>query len=158
MNDFIDVKLAFSNYIHNIADVIYRYINNGTLKKVLIFPLFLLILLLEISLFPLALVGAIAKWLITLVVWLTEDRSQTLLYFLVVVFIELFLLYYLMFVILILFYKLFNLMSNGLGKANYETNADEYIAAHAMKQDEDLRSETKNNSEEVYVIDVDDYK
>ena len=66
MNDFIDVKLAFSNYIHNIADVVYRYVNNGGLKKVLIFPLFLIILLLEISLFPIALIGAMAKWIIYL--------------------------------------------------------------------------------------------
>ena len=124
----------------------------------MIFPLFILILALEIAIFPVALVGAIAKWMITLVVWLTEDRAQSLLYFLVVVFIELFLLYYLMFVILILFYKLFNLMSNGLGKANYETNADEFIAAYAMKNEEESKSEAKKNNDEVYVIDIDEYK
>jgi len=158
MNDYIDVKLAFSNYIHNIADVIYRYINNDTLKKVLIFPLFILILALEIAIFPIALVGAIAKWMITLVVWLTEDRAQSLLYFLVVVFIELFLLYYVAFAILMLFYKLFNLLSNGLGRADYEANADEYIATHTMKKEEETSSEVKKNSDEVYVIDIDDYK
>ena len=37
MNDFIDVKLGFMSYIHNIADLTYRYINNGALKKTLLF-------------------------------------------------------------------------------------------------------------------------
>ena len=49
-------------------------------------------------------------------------------------------------------------MSNGLGKANYETNADEFIAAYAMKNEEESKSEAKKNNDEVYVIDIDEYK
>ena len=158
MNDFIDVKLSFSNYIHNIADVIYRYINNGGLKKVLIFPLFLIILVFEICLFPIAIVGAIAKWIITLLVYLTEDRTQ-ILYVLIVIFVELFILYYVMFVILLLFYKLFNLMSNGVGKANNEYNADEFVASHIQNNmSEDSSNNSETNKDTVYIIDSEDYK
>ncbi|MCR5308395.1 MAG: hypothetical protein K6E24_05325 [bacterium] len=157
MNDFIDVKLAFSNYIHNIADVVYRYVNNGGLKKVLIFPLFLIILLLEISLFPIALIGAIAKWIIYLLVSLTEDRSS-MLYVFVIMFVEFFLLYYVMFVILILFYKLFDLMSNGLGRANYEYDADEFVSQHELKRDLENNRDVEEKKEEIYVINDEDYK
>jgi len=158
MNDFIDVKLAFSNYVHNIAAVIYRYINNGALKKVLIFPLFILILILEISLFPLALVGAIAKWLITLVVWLTDDRTPALLYAMVILFVEVFALYYLAFIILIAFYKLFDLMSNGLGKANYSENADDFVRMNEGCLNEEKEEEKQNKNDEIYVIETSDYK
>lgn len=157
MNDFIDVKLAFSNYIHNIADVVYRYVNNGGLKKVLIFPLFLIILLLEISLFPIALIGAMAKWIIYLLVSLTEDRSS-MLYVFVIIFVEFFLLYYVMFVILILFYKLFDLMSNGLGRANYEYDADEFVSQHELKRDLEKNRDVEEKKEEIYVINDEDYK
>jgi hypothetical protein len=157
MNDFIDVKLAFSNYIHNIADVVYRYVNNGGLKKVLIFPLFLIILLLEISLFPIALIGAMAKWIIYLLVSLTEDRSS-MLYVFVIIFVEFFLLYYLMFVILILFYKLFDLRSNGLGRANYEYDADEFVSQHELKRGLEKNRDVEEKKEEIYVINDEDYK
>lgn len=157
MNDFIDVKLAFSNYIHNIADVVYRYVNNGGLKKALIFPLFLIILLLEISLFPIALIGAMAKWIIYLLVSLTEDRSS-MLYVFVIIFVEFFLLYYVMFVILILFYKLFDLMSNGLGRANYEYDADEFVSQHELKRDLENNRDVEEKKEEIYVINDEDYK
>ena len=166
MNDFIDVKLAFSEYIHNVTGIVYRYINNGALKKVLIFPLFLLLFLLELSLFPIALVGAIVKWMITFLVWTTEDKSQSLLYVLIALFVEFFILYYVLFATLILFYKLFNLMSNGLGKADYETNADEYVAQHDFSKNVEKNSmktydkptSDENNPSEVYVINTDEYK
>ena len=162
MNDFIDVQLAFTNYIHNIADVIIRYINNESgLKKVLVFPLFLLILLLEISLFPIALIGAIAKWIITLIVYLTDDRAPSLLYAMVVIFIEFFALYYIVFAILMLFYKLFDFMSNGLGKADYEVNADDFIRNYEMnekrKEIDDINGDLEQNKTEdgVYIINTD---
>ena len=155
MNDFIDVKLSFSNYIHNIADVIYRYINGSVLRKILIFPLFLIILLLEICLFPIALVGAIAKWIIYLFVSLTEDRSNMLWVF-VVIFIEFFALYYIMFVILLLLYKLFNLASYGVGKANYEYNADEFVRRNEYHNNDEKQD--NSNEDNVYVINDEEYK
>jgi len=161
MNDFIDVKLAFSNYIHNIADVCYRYINNGALKKTLIFPLFLIILILEISIFPIALLGAIAKWIVYFIVSVSDDRAP-MFYTLFVIFIELFLLYYVVFAFLILFYWLFELMSNGLGKANYNLDADNFVAQHEYKSHTDMNSEfgekQKENNDELYVINTDEYK
>lgn len=162
MNDFIDVKLGFSNYINNISDLVYRFVNNEVLKKVLIFPLFIILLILEVCLFPVALVGAIAKWLISLIVYLTEDRTQFL-YVLIVLFIELFALYYIMFVILLLLYKIFNLVSNGVGKANYEYNADEYVAMHTNSNFNEDKDDNKDDNKEkpkenIYVIDSEEYK
>lgn len=161
MNDFIDVKIAFSNYLHNIADLIYRFINNSSLKKVLIFPLFFILLVLEIAIFPIALLGAIAKWIVYFVVSVSDDRAP-MFYTLFVIFIELFLLYYIVFVILLFFYWIFGLMSNGLGKANNEYNADEFITQYEYKnsvQNDNVDSEkNEKNNDEVYVINTDEYK
>ena len=156
MNDYIDVKLAFSNYIHNIADVIYRYINNDTLKKVLIFPLFFIILVLEAAIFPVALVGAIARWIVVFLFQVSEDRAP-MFYTFFVVFIEFFLLYYLMFVILLGLYALFNLASNGIGKESYEINADEFVSRNIEKSIKE-KEEIKENEDNIYVINDDNYK
>lgn len=158
MNDYIDVKLAFSNYIHNIVDVIYRYINNSTLKKVLIFPLFLLILLLEFVLFPLALVGAIARLLVGLLYSISEDRAP-IFYTLLVIFVELFLLYYAAFAILWLAYKLFFLVSRGVGASAYN-DTDSYVtqfeyAERAKPEHHEEKQQEKH--EEVYVINDENY-
>ena len=165
MNDFIDVKLGFMSYIHNIADLTYRYINNGALKKTLLFPLFIILLLCEIAIFPIALIGAVIKWAVYFLVSVSDDRAP-MLYTLIVLFAEFFILYYVVFAILIVFYKLFDLVSNGLGKANYELNADEFIAQHEYKDNSESKynspyqnneNNIKDNSE-IFVINTDDFK
>ena len=161
MNDFIDVKLGFMNYIHNIADLIYRYINNGALKKTLLFPLFLILLICEIAIFPIALIGAVIKWAVYFLVSVSEDRAP-MLYTLIVLFAEFFILYYVVFAILIVFYKLFDLVSNGLGKANYEINANDFIAQHEYKNNNLEKEQNVEKSDEtengIYVINTDDFK
>ncbi|MBP5446248.1 MAG: hypothetical protein J6Y28_08770 [Acholeplasmatales bacterium] len=157
MNDYIDVKLAFSNYIHNIVDVIYRYINNSTLKKVLILPLFIIILLLEFILFPLALVGALARLLVGLLYSVSEDRAP-IFYTLLVIFVELFLLYYAAFAILWLLYKLFNLASRGVGASAY-TDADSYVNQfdYVEREKKEPQKNKQEKQEEVYVINDENY-
>lgn len=161
MNDFIDVKLGFMNYIHNIADLIYRYINNRALKKALLFPLFLILLIFEIAIFPIALIGAVIKWAVYFLVSVSEDRAP-MLYTLIVLFAEFFILYYVVFAILMAFYKLFDLVSNGLGKANYEINADDFIAQHEYKNNNLGKEQNVEKSDEtengIYVINTDDFK
>ena len=156
MNDFIDVKLAFSNYIHNIADVIYRYINGSTLKKIWIFPLFLLILILEFATFPIALVGAFARLIVMALVSISEDRAP-MFYTFFVIFIELFLLYYVIFVVLLGLYALFNLMSNGVGTANYNVNADEFVGRTIANERKDYE-EPKKEEDNIYIINDENFK
>lgn len=155
MNDFIDVKLGFLEYVHNVANVIYRYINNSVLKKVLIFPLFLIILLLELSIFPVALVGAIIKWIIVLVVDLTEDNTKAL-WILIVMFIELFALYYILFFILWMLYKVFDFMSYGVGKGNYDVDMTDFSDIEETSNNE--KNYDNSKKEDIYVINEEAYK
>lgn len=155
MNDFIDVKLGFLEYVHNVANVIYRYINNSVLKKVLIFPLFLIILLLELSIFPVALVGAIIKWIIVLVVDLTEDNTKAL-WILIVMFIELFALYYILFFIMWMLYKVFDFMSYGVGKENYDVDMTDFSNIEETSNNE--KNNDNSKKEDIYVINEEAYK
>ena len=72
---------------------------------------------------------------------------------------------YVIFAILILFYKLFELVSNGLGRSDYDVNADDFIAQHEYKDnseskykdyDQNKENSSKNESE-IYVINTDNF-
>ena len=49
-------------------------------------------------------------------------------------------------------------MSNGLGKANYETNADEYIASFSEKASKEKSNVEEKNENDIYIIDDENYK
>ena len=151
MNDFTRDLFSFSTYINYFQIIIGRYASKSIGLKIVLFPLFILcLLILLVAITPVFAIGLLVKLFFDILIDDLIDKGSGFAILAYLVFMEFFILMFLVLIMELILYGLLKLLSLGLGKTNNEGPIE------AIYQVNDNKNEEKEDK--VYVIDEDNFK
>ena len=151
MSEIVEDKLSIRNFLSHIQSFIDRYASHEGVKKVLLFPVFILcFVLLFVLIGPMMVLSIIVLLVFRLIDSIT-DKGGFMMYLPILLFFEFYILLYVLFLYFLIAYGIIDLLALGLGKTIYETNVNK-VGLHNNTPKE---SEKKEN---IYVIDDENFK
>ena len=163
MMDTIYEMIGWVKYLGTIGDTFERYNTNSIGKKILLFPILFICVILLIILTPFMMVGCLLRLVFVLIDWVNEALDDTTIFRYALdctaflnFFIAIFALYGIMYVL----YLVHRGLNYILGKTITEQYSEElemkFQSSNLKTKDEDDFNDLNTNN--VYVIDSEDYK
>ena len=166
MMDTIYEMIGWVKYLGTIGDTFERYNTNSIGKKVLLFPILFICVILLILITPFMMVGCLLRLVFVFIDWVNEALDDTTVFIYALdckAFLNFFIMIFALYGIMYLLYLAHRGLNYVLGKTiteKYEEDLEMRFRGSTLKtKDEELRDEINQTSpNNIYVIDSEDYK